>query len=82
MRPLIGEPGGPRRLGGPPVTKRVPDQGMLAAVLEFVHPGNLGPLPPSPAWLAMRGEQLGLAKFGEFFRDVVDVDWYRRNGYI
>lgn len=40
---------------------------LAAIVLEFVHPGHLGELPPSPARIAVKGEQLGLAAFGEFF---------------
>jgi hypothetical protein len=34
---------------------------LLLLVLEVVHPGNLGALPPSPAVLALKGVQLGLA---------------------
>lgn len=47
-------------------------QDMLSVVIELVHPGNLGALPPSPSMLAYKGEQLGLAKYGEFFETV----WY------
>lgn len=54
----------------------------MALVIESVHPGNLGPLPPSPSRLALKGEQLGLGRYSEFFRDVVDTDWYRRNRYF
>lgn len=53
-------------------SKRVPRQDMLEVVLELVHPGNLGALPPSPSMLAYKGEQIGLAKYGEFFETV----WY------
>lgn len=31
-------------------------------VLECVHPGNLGPLPPSPSDLLYKARQLGLIK--------------------
>lgn len=44
-----------------------PIQSHLEVVLELVHPGNLGPLPPSPSLLASKGEQIGIAKFSEFF---------------
>jgi hypothetical protein len=53
-------------------SREVFDQGMAAIVLELVHPGNLGELPPKPARIAMKGEQIGVAKFGEFWRTV----WY------
>lgn len=42
-------------------------QHMLIVVCELVHPGNLGPLPPSPSRIASKGDELGLAKYGEFF---------------
>jgi len=42
---------------------------MLLVVLDLVHPGNLGPLPPSPSMIAFKGEQIGLAPYGEFFAD-------------
>lgn len=48
---------------------RVPRQDMLLVVLDLVHPGNLGPLPPSPSMIAFKGEQIGLAPYGEFFAD-------------
>lgn len=51
-------------------SKRVPIQANLEIVLELVHPGNLGPLPPSPSRLASKGEEIGIAKFGEFFRTI------------
>ena len=52
--------------------KSVPDVEMLKVVIDLVHPGNLGPLPPSPSMLAYKGEQIGVAKYSEFFRTV----WY------
>lgn len=45
-----------------------PDHDMLCIVLELVHPGNLGVLPPSPSMVAYKGEQIGVAKYSEFFR--------------
>lgn len=78
---LIGEPGGPRRLGGPPVTKRTHNSDLLCLVLDAVHPANLGALPPSPHVLARKGEQIGLGAYSEFFRDIVDRQWYRRNNF-
>lgn len=50
----------------------VAKQELLSIVVEMVHPGNLGELPPSPSMLAWKGEQMGLAKYGEFFETV----WY------
>lgn len=50
----------------------VPDIEMLKVVVDLVHPGNLGPLPPSPSMLACKGEQIGVALYSEFFRRV----WY------
>ena len=47
-----------------------PRQDMLQVILDLVHPGNLGPLPPSPNWLAHKGEQIGVAKYKDFFREV------------
>ena len=52
--------------------KRVPRKDMLTIVTELVHPGNLGPLPPSPQMLAWKGEQIGIATYDEFFQEV----WY------
>lgn len=49
-------------------TGPVPITSMLEVVLDLVHPGNLGPLPPSPSMLAFKGEQIGIAKYGEFFQ--------------
>jgi len=50
----------------------VADSELLQLVLESVHPANLGPLPPSPATLAYKGVQIGLAKNShEFFKSVV-----------
>lgn len=51
-------------------SKTVPVQSNLEIVLELVHPGNLGALPPSPSMLAYKGEQIGIAKYGEFFREI------------
>lgn len=34
---------------------------LLALVVEAVHPDNLGALPPSPEFLALKGVQIGLA---------------------
>lgn len=62
-----------------PKTIRVPNQDLMRLLLEYVHPGNLGPLPPSPSMLAFKGAQMGLGVYGDFFHDVVDVEWYRRN---
>ena len=42
-------------------------QDMLKIVLELIHPGNLGPLPPSPKYVAYKAEQTGIAKEEEFF---------------
>lgn len=47
-----------------------PKQDMLRTMLELVHPGNLGALPPSPAMLASKGVQMGVATYGEFFEEV------------
>lgn len=44
------------------------DHAMLSIVLELVHPGNLGALPPSPSFIALKGDQIGVAKYSEFFR--------------
>lgn len=70
-----------RRLGLPPVTITVPRDDLMQLVIESVHPDNLGALPPSPARLALKGEQIGLGRYSEFFREVVDWRWYRRNNY-
>lgn len=51
-------------------SKCVPNQTAIGIVLEFVHPGNLGPLPPSPSMLAFKGEQIGLGKYAEFFTTI------------
>lgn len=53
-------------------SKRVHNNDMLSIVVDHVHPGNLGALPPSPSMLAYKGEVLGLAKYGEFFNTI----WY------
>lgn len=46
---------------GPQVVfKRVPAEGVLEAALEFVHPNNLGVLPPSPDVLVAKAIMLGL----------------------
>jgi hypothetical protein len=47
-------------------------QELLSIVVELVHPGNLGALPPSPSMLAYKGEQIGIAKYAEFSQRV----WY------
>jgi hypothetical protein len=78
---LIGEHGGPRRLGGTPVTRRTHNSELLCLVLDAVHPTNLGALPPSPYVLACKGEQIGLGTYSEFFHEVVDHQWYRRNNF-
>lgn len=52
--------------------RRAPKQDMLLVVLDLVHPGNLGPLPPSPRCIAYKGEQIGLARYEEFFEEI----WY------
>ena len=79
MPGLIGEPGGPRKFHGPRVTKSVPQVELLLLVIESVHVDNLGVLPPSPEMLACKGEQIGLGRYAEFFCEVTDVEWYRRN---
>jgi hypothetical protein len=38
----------------------------IALVLEAVHPGNLGPLPPSPQHLLWKAHQIGLLSSGEW----------------
>jgi hypothetical protein len=48
------------------------DSDAALVVLDLVHPDNLGPLPPSPRWIAYRGEQIGVATYGEFWKTV----WY------
>ena len=53
----------------------------MQLVIESVHPDNLGALPPSPSLLACKGEQIGLGKYSEFFQEVVDWRWYRRNNF-
>ena len=53
----------------------------MALVIASVHPLNLGALPPSPRMLAHKGAQLGLGTYSEFFHDVVDTQWYRRNNF-
>lgn len=52
--------------------RTVPRDDLLAVVIAFVHPANLGPLPPSPRMLALKGEQIGLGKYEEFFKTI----WY------
>lgn len=37
----------------------------LLAVIELVHPGNLGPLPPSPRLLVDKACLMGLVRDGE-----------------
>ena len=37
-------------------------------VLELVHPGNLGPLPPSPGAVKAKAVELGLCKWSYFDR--------------
>lgn len=37
----------------------------LELILEFVHPGNLGALPPSPDVVAWKGVQIGLLRSSE-----------------
>ena len=50
--------------------RRGPDwrHDLLALVIECVHPDNLGPLPPSPWRVAIKGEQIGLGRVEEFYR--------------
>lgn len=38
----------------------------LRIVMEFVHPGNWGTLPPSPFLLASKGVQMGLGERRDF----------------
>jgi hypothetical protein len=45
-------------------------QATAQAILELVHPDNLGPLPPSPRALAYKGEQMGVISYGEMWRDI------------
>ena len=39
---------------------RVEAAEVAALVIECVHPGNLGCLPPSPRWLVYKAAQIGL----------------------
>lgn len=39
---------------------------LLSIALEFIHPGNLGALPPNPGVIAYRAAQIGIAKYEEF----------------
>lgn len=47
-----------------------PNHELLGLVLDSVHPANLGPLPPSPERVALKGEQIGLGSRAEFFTRV------------
>jgi hypothetical protein len=40
---------------------------LLAMVLEYVHPDNLGPLPPSPDVVAHKARIMGLATRDELY---------------
>lgn len=52
--------------------KEVWDSEALAVVLEYVHPGNLGYLPPAPEFIAMKARQIGLIKRDEDLKK----SWY------
>ncbi len=47
-----------------------PRHELLQLVLENIHPANLGELPPSPELVALKGEQIGLGRYREFFVDI------------
>jgi hypothetical protein len=51
-------------------SKEVVNTEVACAILDLIHPGNLGVLPPSPSMLAYKGEQIGVIKYGEMFRTV------------
>ena len=53
-------------------SKEIFNSEMAIVVMELVHPGNLGVLPPKPSKLAYLGEFIGVAKYSEFWRTV----WY------
>lgn len=44
---------------------------LFELVLSSVHPGNLGPLPPSPKVLTNKGVQIGLTSS----KELVDMDY-------
>ena len=46
--------------------------GVAECVLDLVHPGNLGALPPSPRALLGKAESLGLLSIREY-SDMVNV---------
>jgi len=50
--------------------REVWDNAALACVLEFIHPDNLGTLPPSPDMVAGRGIQVGLGKLKDFRKTI------------
>lgn len=53
------------------VFMEVPVPGAIECVLDCVHPGNLGPLPPSPDLLLSKAIQLGLTdKWSDLFTEV------------
>lgn len=45
--------------------KQVERRAAMHAALEFVHPGNLGALPPSPEVLVRKAVQIGLVQWEE-----------------
>jgi hypothetical protein len=51
-------------------SKQIVDTEVARVVLDLIHPGNLGVLPPSPSMLAHKGEQIGVIKYEEMFRTV------------
>lgn len=59
---------------GVPFQYKVWNQDLLECVLDLVHPGNFKVLPPSPDQIACKGEFMGIAKYGEFFR----LKWDRK----
>lgn len=53
-------------------SKLVWNNKLLATMLELIHPGNLGPLPPNPSVIAYKASQMGVAQYKEFLITV----WY------
>lgn len=63
MNHLIGRTRTVSNAFGPQaVFKLVPASGVLDAVLDFVHPGNLGALPPSPDVMIALAINIGLSR--------------------
>lgn len=51
-------------------SREVVRQDVAVAVLDLVHPGNLGELPPSPRTLAWKGEQMGVINHKEMWETI------------